>query len=625
MYSIDEALKKYEYKEIFKNARFGLELECELDSNSIGNSLRTKLGMGTTVDLLNKFYDETTLELKGHIQSTFPAYSNDKKVEILRAILTIKSVFDSIEFPPFFGEYGDGRSEDGWRVETDGSLSASRGVEIITPLNRGEACTQEYILNQVPRLIKALKILGFNGNDNTGLHVHVSHEDNVNSFKYQMIVTDLRRKKYSNFAIASYLSSRESDFFFQQGDYARTKSYYSKNLLNSLKSVSINNMYDSILTSFRKRDRLSPFNLTSPTNVIVKFHATNFMYEPVDQFDSVLVDSLNSYSKAYLDKLFTGSHYSDISARSKTVELRGLGGEEAFDIMDKPTEVSKILRSAVTQLYPLINLDSIKLRDIQKATFNALKETINHIYHNNVISGTNHSYSQLKTNNVNISTVEVTNDSSKDFISFEVLKSGVLPKVTRVEKGIGKTVNGYNLKSNARKVEYMNVVNRETVPEKFIIRDLSANSVVAIDNVSNINRRQIVQQEEPVSNSDLTVTLGQHTFIAKYMIRPSIRSNSLTFEYGDDFRYIHRFPTPEQARETFRLITTVSTAAARGASLNPNLRGYYRVSDLNQQRLTGLNSLNRDNERAASARASGVLDNLNLSNERSTSTRSSGV
>jgi hypothetical protein len=111
-------------------------------------------------------------------------------------------------------------------------------MEIVTPLNKGKGLSQQQVMKDVPLIATILRKLGFVGTDSTGLHVHVSYKEKVNREGYVDLFKRLN-DKYSAFSSLAYMTSRESDYFFQQGDYARKDKQYSRTLDNKMQLIGV--------------------------------------------------------------------------------------------------------------------------------------------------------------------------------------------------------------------------------------------------------------------------------------------------------------------------------------------------------------------------------------------------
>lgn len=655
---LQEALKKVEYKQILKKAGFGLELEAmagskikalisSRHSNHYGSYARN------FVKKLIEFSDRTQdADVYGEVNSAL-GISNSK--ELCREMKRIMEKFG----PIFFGGYGGGRNENGWRVETDGSLG-DYGVEIVTPLNGGEAMKYSDAVEDVSRIAEILTTLGFVGSKKTGLHIHVSYDNKINNQSMISSINLMKQMKtgpgkvLSSFAVAAYLSNKEADFFAKQGDYNRrfttddnrrtySRSFYAKittsntyifkTNLNQLIGIHGNeseNEFRKLVTDLiESRKKYNKYIVKIPLKLFTKQSDTE---DTEDTDNSSTHHYFNQEAAHYLYGIKSASHNTDISARSKTVELRTLGGKKALESVSDKELLGKILRNALTQMEPVINKDSIKLKDIYKATYTLINST--------VIKSLNEKLERMNkmVDSVQKDSKELNYDETDSFTSF-ANKLGVqslvnsnssiftrnelfilfyinriaafeltydndfsLVKVAGEVKVEDKKVGQGVKKAMIRGVDvkYNTLNNRESNPkfEEVVRRVTSANSQAQAVTSTEITRSQIVNpgvQASTINNSnELFILIDSKAFYLEFMYKPSVRANSLTFEYGDNYRYIHKYETKEEAKEAFAFITRYITAAERGASLN-QLLTYRRVSDINSREVDSMTAARRVN------------------------------
>ena len=211
---LNESLTQKEFKTLIKKARFGLELECvrNADFSPIERVTSGYSDYDRLKDLLNKVFTPTKIRNLKAKFSELTSLTEEKVNEIIEAAITIKTIFYEYPHEPHYGGYGTGRSKNGWRIESDGSLP--NGVEIVTPLNRGEAVDYDYMMKSIPKLASALKVIGLVGSDRyTGTHIHVSHGDDVNYNSYLRLKNWFSSHDYTMFAFSCFISSQESDFY----------------------------------------------------------------------------------------------------------------------------------------------------------------------------------------------------------------------------------------------------------------------------------------------------------------------------------------------------------------------------------------------------------------------------
>ncbi len=650
---LQESLKKIEYKQILKKAGFGLELEAMAGSklkefiksgyqNYYGAHARNLVKRYIEyVDSNATFYDKLNRAL---------GISNS--LELCREMKRIMEKFG----PIYFGGYGGGRRENGWRVETDGSLG-DYGVEIVTPLNQGEAMNYSDAVEDVSRIAEILLKLGFVGSKKTGLHIHVSYDSKINNQSMISSINLMKQMKtgpgkvVSDFAIAAYLSNKEADFFAKQGDYERrfttndgartySRSFYATittssssifktdftKLIRIHKDESINEFKKLVTDLIENRKKYNKYIIKVPLKLFTK------QRDIEDDRNTSEHHYLNTESNKYLFGVKHASHHTDLSARSKTVELRTLGGKKGLESVSNKELLGKILRNALTQMEPVINPDSIKLKDIYKATYTLVNSTIIKFLNERLKSMNRLAESVEKDSR------EFGYDETQSFTSFnrkittqyllDAYNTGlsmneifVLFYINRVaafeltydnnvslvkvagevkveDKKVGQGVKKAEIKG--QEVKYSTLNNRESNPkfEEVVRRVTSANSQAQAVTSTEINRSQIVNPGAQASNinnsNELFILIDSKAFYLEFMYKPSVRANSLTFEYGDNYRYIHKYETKEEAKEAFTFITRYIAAAARGASLN-QLLTYRRVSDIDNTEVNSMTAARRLN------------------------------
>lgn len=607
---LQEGLKQNQYKELIKNSGFGLELECIVPTD-----LMQRTGIEDAVSLLKFFY-----ELKRENISKLNWLTQK---EVL-AITTIIDVFDNVPYKPFFGNYGEGRAYSGWRIETDGSLDSNLGVELITPSNKPSKVNQddpepnsigisyEYAITEVVTLIKALKDLGFKADESTGLHIHVSYKDKFNSDSIADKVKELRAKGYSDFAIAAYVSSRESEMYFRKGDYNRKNSEYSQDLIFKIKELLFKEiqrnsrmfslqLYNSIIAStvkeYLNRNNMNMDQLNS-NSLILQLPATEFL--KFGSFPEFFEDTLLLGSKSYLLGLMSGKHHYNYSFRANTLELRGLGGKNSWNQIDSKKGMTEILNLVLTQAYK-INIEEASPKEILKATRSVLDEGLTNMINNALI--------RLKKDRIavlahKIEAIEIIEAGKIKIVPIK----GALTKVLSKE-GIGiikgKKLDKY-LTSNKLRYVYDTMYNKSTMPKKFELATTSFFSINTLADTNKIlNSRSSVKTKlvDPLTlrqliPEDLTLTLGAMSFLVQYIALPRVIGQNLSFDYGKSkLRFTFKFPSKENAQVALNFLTTYMDKAHQGSSKNPDYLGYMKVEDLKHIDIRAYNILAIDEDK----------------------------
>ncbi len=607
---LNESLTQKEFKTLIKKARFGLELECvrNADFSPIERVTSGYSDYNRLEDLLDRVSNLTKIRNLKTRLSEATSLTEAKVNEIIEAAVTIRTIFYEYQHQPHYGGYGTGRSSNGWRIESDGSLP--NGVEIVTPLNRGEAVDYDYMMKSIPKLASALRVIGLVGSDSyTGTHIHVSHGNDVNYNSYLRLKNWFSSHNYTSFAFACFISSQESDFYMKQGNYERRWKHYSKSFQARLEesfssnigSVMLGTIYEEFMNKYPNID-LDATNVKYVLKIpSYSFCTTQSRTKAPKGFQKFIKD----HSDNYLSNVSSGSHYVDMSARRHTIEFRGLGGEKAVQSIQNQAALGRILRTALVQANSFIkNPDTIEFREVQKKVSLMLKEVFQPIL-----------FEKLNSRNIiGYNTNSLSEDAKKFFKNFKCAGIEIDDSIRKIEvlvvdsveitpKTTGQGLPGTYRASKAVKLNYKVTTKRLPTRTEVTVdtTQVSTDQIqVIVDTNSNLTsqeRRDTVQPSTEnvtnVSSNETMIVIGYHTFIAEYMVRPSLRSRSFTFEYGDEFRYIYQFSTVELARDVFTRVTRVVAAAARGASLNPNLT-YRRVEHLNSMTTARLNRRERD-------------------------------
>lgn len=352
--NLQEALKQYEFKELTKDTGFGIELEAEIVDESLISYLdKNNL---TIIEFIQKLYALRSSNQKEFFNELDKLTFNPEFKKSFIFLIKELEKFGSI----FIGAKKAGIETNGWRIEEDGTLD--NGIEVITPLNFKKGISYQQVLNSVPKVTDLLLKMGFNGQRTTGLHIHVSYKDKLTLSNYEAFL-EKYKSKYSLFALISYLTTKEADAFFAQGNIDRKDMHFSKTLDNSFHII---DAYCKRFIEFILKENISELKKMSKTNILGSISPIDFI-KPDSPY--LKASFLEKYTQNYIDSIFNSTqHQSDYSIRNETIELRGLGDKEAFEKMADEAHCSKILRLALTQLSVLTTDQEPKIQNIIKST-----------------------------------------------------------------------------------------------------------------------------------------------------------------------------------------------------------------------------------------------------------------
>lgn len=253
------------------------------------------------------------LEVIGPWKNDTLAISNMKK--------SLKSGGDWDKLDSLLGDYKISTSyhgsskHKGWRIEPDASLPKNNGLEIISPVYNYQA-----FLDRISEIVSLLLKLGFSGSSSTGLHLNFS-ADNINlpdeikdTYKFY------KNQGYSNFFSAVLAFGRDERGLFSKGDPSREKGSYSKSIIQRAR----------INREFSRSGNINRINVN---------------LDDITKGDFIKINEHDFISA------FPTSHENSITFRNKYVELRGLGGKEAFEKLEDIGQVKEIIALAVSQLF----------------------------------------------------------------------------------------------------------------------------------------------------------------------------------------------------------------------------------------------------------------------------------
>lgn len=198
-----------------------------------------------------------------------------------------------------------------WTVESDASLGGN-GTEFISP-----PMSYNDFIHNIPQIVSLLKELGFYGNKKTGLHIGISSSTLNLSDKmkedFEYYAEDLEYSDLVSTILAYNLDSRG---LFAQGDIKRQGMSYSKDLANSIKLNT-----EKLIRYIKGKNKPEDFGL----NDIV--YNSDVFIEGVEEFRH---------------DVDTNVHRVSMTRREDYIELRGLGGEEAFNNLTQQEYVKRL-------------------------------------------------------------------------------------------------------------------------------------------------------------------------------------------------------------------------------------------------------------------------------------------
>lgn len=208
-----------------------------------------------------------------------------------------------------------------WEVHRDGSLGWN-GTEFVSP-----PMPYEEFLENIPKIVGILKKLDFYGDSSTGLHIGVSSND-INLSDKMEEDYEFYKEKYSNLVATILAYNIDSKGLFAQGDVYRQEEQYSKDLVKFLE-VSKRDV-DEYIRAFKDKD-------DEEITLDDIIHNSDHFIGGVRKF------------RAAVDK---NIHVVSMTRRTNYIELRGLGGRDAFDNLSDSSYVKRlcvIIASQVSQ------------------------------------------------------------------------------------------------------------------------------------------------------------------------------------------------------------------------------------------------------------------------------------
>lgn len=399
---LQEVLTGDQYEELFKEAGFGLEFEVGAIDSAKWTTILRVIGHSNLIgcmQLLQSWYKtdyakfqskikqaESESRLSGFAKGVVEFFNNTKPLKIYSA-----------------SEYS--RAHDpipDWKIMSDSTVTSRSGashlgMEFITPMGEAKrGLNYHEALRIVPVVVQALFNMGLHGNKSTGLHLNISVGDKLNRYTVEALINTLRQK-YNNFAIVSFLTTRESDALFQKGDYARKDSRWTKTFESSFRDYCISSQGVGAGTMYKYLPQmlksLLPAN-SEGVEYVVKI--------PVYQFATAksatdlplgfrwIMDVANEMARK-----LTTQKFIDINAsHGNRVELRGFGGARAVDSVKTPDALGEVLRLGLAQVYPFMDATTADLSSVFRATSILLREGLlpalnNFIIRNNIASTAN--------------------------------------------------------------------------------------------------------------------------------------------------------------------------------------------------------------------------------------------
>lgn len=300
LYTIDELLSKSELNKIIPNLEFGIEIEMEHD----------KIGMTA----FNTFID--SVKSFTHALNNYADFElSHEEIKKWNELINLKDEMEK--------KIGD------WEVHRDGSLGAY-GTEWVSPPMK----YQDFIY-YTPKVFSLLKDLGFYGNSKTGYHIGVSSTE-INLSNKIKNNYEFYHKKYSGLVATILAYNIDSKGLFAQGDISRQEANYSKDLVEFLE------VDEPSVKRYLKKKRDSWY-ADDETKAKMNITFKDILFKG-DSF----IKGVAEFRK-FVDN---NEHSVSMTRRANYIEMRGLGGAEAFKNLSNPDFVKRvcvIIASQVSQ------------------------------------------------------------------------------------------------------------------------------------------------------------------------------------------------------------------------------------------------------------------------------------
>lgn len=389
-----EVLTGEQYKELFKEAGFGLEFECgAMNDMKVAAGIRAATGSRDLKDffsiLLGRFtseYGKFKVAIKNY--ETNSGYSGSAvALETFMKLTTPLKVFtrysNAIHQP-----------DPEWKIVPDGSVGGrgdisgqdnssshiadeNMGMEFTTPMTYTKrGMTYDEMVTTVPKVVQCLQKMGLHGNKSTGLHINISVGNKLNNDAYRNFKTSLRAS-LNDFAIISYITTREVDALFAKGDYARKDAYYCKTFESSFNSYCKGSFGVGNLTMFEAIPAMVKKQLNDKTGLRYIIKVPVYLFATAKKMSDFPrgFQWLSRFSTDFLEGTLGVEKYVDLNLKhSNRVELRGFGGARAFDQCKDASTLGQTLRLALAQVYPFMDVSVVDKPAVLRAVQIRLRE-----------------------------------------------------------------------------------------------------------------------------------------------------------------------------------------------------------------------------------------------------------
>lgn len=623
IHPLSEALTKEQYDLIFQDLKFGLELECVCTDNDF-----LRVTNVIDYDMVDVFKTLSEDYLRGG--STWSTRLNKFPEKYRKPLTNFFKLFHTTGAEKgHIGSYHSGTRgsvKQGWRIEEDGSIG-NKGMEVISPLNNGDLMDYYQAIDVIPKIVTSLKALGFKGTKATGLHINTSYKDKLNRRAFENLFTELSRK-YSPFAVACALLTKETEVLWRMGSYNRLVNNYSKSFeaklsdkfleeMGSYMSTTIlSNVYDSLKSQLndRQMEALKSGELGYVFKLPVKPFVTGKM--PIG------FQWLNSWASSFI---MNQQKYQELHIQSDRVELRGFGGAGAFDVSSSSDALGKALRAAATQLFPFIDPSYVDLKTVFRSVQYVLRDSVVPVlaakfnftgavrllgsdkaeerYSMNLNLGRGFTGFLEKSNLSNdqkeffrllpLTNVEV--DPSASEIKGQLVKdlsqknaidlrdsTGASSMYTTLDpdvrgsnsgrvtlKGVstsGEQIGGRQMSKNTPNYDYTSVYTGTPKLPKDLEITVTRPLELSVQPASQAPTP--VQDPDPTNiqhnPNERTLTINNASFYLDSIKKPGMKVNVVAFDYEDGYRYKIKLATREDAQNLLNILTQYAARPQRG-------------------------------------------------------------
>jgi hypothetical protein len=645
---LHEVLKKSEYEKLFEEMAFGLEIECQVRNpkaferglKAMGYSREQIIRLRSTTApwrgggeqgpgffrMIHEAYNISKQKGDEMAKEFEKASKNAGSARAIKKLMPLLDAYGEV----FIGGYSGGSYRNGWRVERDCSLSFL-GAEVITPLNRGKALSYEQIMKEVPAVCDLLYTIGFKGNEKqTGSHINISYKNKLTAYAFDTVRTQLEQK-YSNFAVANYLSSQESDGLLRQGNYERWQgtalggfTEYGQDYRSYLEQMVKSEdgygprFFREFLPGFIKKSLgRDSFN----QNYVVKIPVLPFVTATTRKQLPKGFQWLWDMSRKFLNQVEGGGKETSLSPKDDRIELRGLGGEKAFLNYKEPAGLDKIIRLAVANLAPFLDLAPVKTKDVMRSTEIILREHIVPPLNEFILGKSTGvstydmrgaTYGAATSSDINSLTFAKENGAKKmkttwgtsitlldggdaefayidnNLLGFEVDKGAreisVVPVKGDVEiisrrRELEGTSGMYD--TQAQRLQYKTDMVKLAKPNLPKDITVSAGQPITISTTSAARSPVPIDPVpgavQPITNDDTVIIMSNRAYKVAEMSTIMKRGLTLAFNYGDA-RYRYSFPDEASRDDALRKILAITQLTRRGQGNIPQNQRYGDIS-----------------------------------------------